>query len=39
MPHPRFKISSSSSRIILPVVEDVEGVVVVVRVGAAMDVD
>jgi hypothetical protein len=39
MPHPRFKVSSSSSRIILPVVEDVEVVVIVVRVGAAMDVD
>jgi hypothetical protein len=36
---PPFKISSSSSRIILPVVEDAEVAVVVVRVGAAMAVD
>jgi hypothetical protein len=38
MPHPRFKVSSSSSRIILPMVEDAE-VIVVVRVGTTMDVD
>ena len=38
MPHPHSKVSNSNSRIILSAVEDKE-VVIVVRVGAAVDVD